>query len=84
MKGLLFWLSFRLSVNCFLRIDFCDELPFCLMSASIAGFLKVFTDGLRLRFKGGFPFGDWSFLFRASDCFNVNKPERKNSLTTEN
>lgn len=54
------------------------------MSASIAGFLKVFTDGLRLRFKGGFPFGDWSFLFRASDCFNVNKPERKNSLTTEN
>lgn len=84
MKGLLFWLSFLLSVNCFLGNDFCDALPFSLMSVSVAHFLKVFIDGLRLRFKGGFPCGGWSFLFRALDCFNVNKPDSKNSLMTEN
>jgi len=83
MKGLLFWLSFLLLVNCFLGRDICDEVPFSLMSASVAHFLKVFTDGLRLRFSGGFPCGDWSFLFRPLDCFDVNKQTRQQELIND-
>lgn len=79
MKGLLFWLSFCLSVNCFLGTGFCDEPPSSLLSGSVAPFLKVFVDNLRLRFTGGFPCGDWSFLFRAPDCFRVNKQTRVSS-----
>lgn len=85
MKGLLLWFSFRLSANRFFGRDFCDEAPFSLTSASVAAFLKVFIDGLRFCFEGGFSCGDWSFLFRAPDCFNVNKPSKnQNLLATEN
>lgn len=73
MKGLFFWLSFWLSVNCFLGTGFCDEHLSSLLSASVVPFLKVFMDNFRLRFTGGFPCGGWSFLFRAPACFKVNK-----------
>lgn len=79
MKGLFFWLSFCLSVSCFLGTGFCDELPSSFLPVSVAPFLKVFMDNLRLRFTGGFPCGDWSFLFRAPDCFKVKKQTRVSS-----
>lgn len=84
MNSLLFWLSFWLAVSCFLGRDLCDELPFSLVPVSAARFLKLFTDGLDLRFRGGFPCGDdWSFLFRALRCFDVSKQTRQQECINE-
>lgn len=84
MKSLLFWLSFWLAFSCFLGRDLFDDLPFSLVPVSATRFLKLFTDGLGLRFRGGFPCGDdWSFLFRALGCFDVSKQTREQERINE-
>lgn len=84
MKSLLFWLSFWLAFSCFLGRDLFDDLPFSLVPVSATRFLKLFTDGLGLHFRGGFPCGDdWSFLFRALGCFDVSKQTREQERINE-